>query len=758
MPMLRSAAVFVLLPAALLRGADDAKHWAFEPLRDPAPPITSGDAWSRTEVDRFLRARQLAAGLTPNPEADRRTLIRRATYDLHGLPPTPKEVEAFVSDPATDAYDRLIDRLLASPRYGERWGRHWLDLARYGDSMGYRYDDDTPGAYHYRDFVIRALNADMPYDRFVGWQIAGDELAPGDPDALAATGLAAVGPKERIEGTKTNRLITRYDELDDIVSTVGSGMLGLTVGCARCHDHKNDPVTQAEYYGLVGVFLSGARGERELTDRDAAKQLATWRTRSAELDHALAEWVEMSGPEAARLVAEQRRLIEQESLALLEQIRPKGPAGKSLTEARLRQIMINRGDKLLSKQAQRRYLEIDALLGGGRALLVSLAGPLRDAAPVAMRERLDGLLAEHRGVIAAQPPAPPKALVYVDQSAQPTPSPLMARGSIENPEAPVPTNAFLHALTGTQFVSLQRPAEAKTTHQRAALAHWMTDVDAGGGALLARVMANRLWHYHFGEGLVRTPSDFGIAGDTPAAPELLDWLAGELVRRHWSLKAMHRLIMQSAVYRQTGQQSPEAARSDPENRLWSRKPAVRLESEALRDAMLLIVGKLNDEMYGPPVRLPIPKVMQLSMVAKPYPSTATESLQLYRRTVYAFVKRTVPNPLTQTFDGADPSASCGCRIQTTVAPQALLLMNNEFVRDCGARLAERVVNEVGADPTAQLDRAYELALNRPPTVDERAECLAFLEQQAGLREGKQQAALADMCQLLFALNEFHYID
>ncbi len=612
------------------------EHWAFQPLREmEIPAVSEADRWPRTSIDRFVLQSLQHSRLSPRQPLNPRRLIRRVSFDLVGLPPTPEEVDAFLAEWSRDseaAYERLIDRLLASPHFGERWGRHWLDVARYADSNGQEGDQDRPGAYQYRDFVIRAFNDDMPYDTFVRWQIAGDEYEPSRPEALAATGFLVAGPHTVLEATflEEERLRNRYNELDDMVSTLGSGLLGLTIGCARCHDHKYDAITAREYYRVLSVFHSGDRREIKLPDGS-------------------------------------------------------------------------------------------------------------------------------------------DALVFRDDGPQPRESWLFRRGDFYDRDQPVQLG-FLDVLMSESSVekfweqARRETPLSDSTYQRKALAEWITDVDRGAGALLARVIVNRLWQHHFGEGLVRTPNDFGVRGEAPTHPELLEWLAHDLVANGWTLKRLHRQMLLSSTYRQGSTRTDEAAEIDPENRLLWRMNPRRIEAEILRDSMLHANGTLNPKAFGPAFKPPIPaEAMVARNLKTPYKPEEDASPEIRRRSVYMFHKRVVPYPLLQAFDRPDSLQSCGRRDLTTVAPQALALMNDQFVRGQAADFAERLKSECGDDAERSIQRAFLLALGREPSEIEQTASAEFLAQQTARRRERKSAdppreALTDFCQTLFGLNEFFTID
>ncbi len=646
--------------------AEDRRFWSFRPLAEVAVPPPSAAPWGRSPVDRFLKARLDEEGIAPNPPADRRPLIRRLAFGLTGLPPSVEGVEAFASDRAPDAFEALVDRTLASPRLGERWARHWLDLARFAESHGYEHDYDRPTAYHYRDFVVRAFNEDMPYDRFVRLQVAGDELEPGNPRALMATGFLASGVHST-QITANTAEKERYDEMDDMAATLGTSMLGLTVGCARCHDHKFDPIPTADYYRLLATFTATVRGEADL-----------------DLD-----------PEAN---ARARRAHEVRHAGLV---------------------------------AARERLE-------GTRLAVLFDPVVRVHARLAPRPKLTKVLVAGEGL--------PPLRLHSQGADFFEKTYLLKRGDLAQKQGEARAG-FLQVLTsaaeGEARWAQPAPTGSRTSHRRAALARWLTDVDGGAGALLARVIVNRLWQHHFGSGLVATPSDFGTQGEPPTHPELLEFLAGELVRQGWRLKPIHRLIVTSEAYRQAATFDEARGKLDPDNLLRWRQSPRRLEAEAVRDAMLAVSGTLDDRPHGP--------------------GTLDESMR--RRSLYFTVKRSHLIPTLALFDAPDALQGVARRSSTTVAPQALALLNNPQVRAYARAFAARVHPAPGGDLALAIDQAYRLALARPPDPDELADALAFLEAQAqAYRSAEPDApdpaskALVDLCQAILGLNEFVYIE
>jgi hypothetical protein len=657
----------ITLAAATPKGAND--WWSLQPLKRPEVPRPTNAHGVRTPIDAFIRAALEANGLPHSPEADRRTLLRRVTFDLHGLPPTPDEIESFVQDPRSDAWERVIDRLLDSPRYGERWGRHWLDVVHYGDTHGYDKDKRRDFGWRYRDYVIRAFNADKPYARFVREQLAGDVLSPGDLDGVTATGFIAAGPWDFVghvelrEGT-VDKEKTRLLDRDDMVTTAITTFLSLTIGCARCHDHKFDPISQQDYYRLQAVFAGVERGDRPcpLPPADQAHE--------------------------QRLADEIDRLREHRA-DLFEQVRA----------------------ELLPK-------------------------PVRSdlAADLARTEsRIDTVARERRGLLE-------RAKVFAVRSIHPRPIRVLHRGDVEQPRETVSAGGIgCVAAPGLEF-RVANPDEEGS--RRAALAEWIAHP---ANPLTWRSAVNRLWHYHFGRGIVDTPSDFGHNGSQPSHPELLDWLACEFRDGGGSLKKLHRLMLTSAVYRQSSAHNAAAARIDADNRYWWRMNRTRLDAESVRDAVLAVSGKLDLTPGGPGFDL-----FRFKDDHSPvYDHGALEKIYdpaTYRRTIYRFVVRSVPNPLLETLDCADPNINTPVRNTTLTALQALALLNDPFLVRQSEYFAARV--EGAGELPSQVDAAYRLALGRPPADDERAAVTAYATRHR----------LANTCRMLLNLNEFVFVD
>ena len=639
----------------------DRSFWSFRPLQLVAPAAKT--SWTRTTVDGYILDKLNEIGLHPNSSANRCKLIRRAFFDLLGLPPTPEQIDAFVtsSDPA--AWEDLIDDLLESDHYGERWARHWMDVARFAESSGFEHDSNRPFAYHYRDFLIRALNDDMPFDQFVRWQLAGDEVAPDDPLAMRATGFLGAGvfPTQLTESEFES---ARYDELDDMVATTGVAFLGLSIGCARCHDHKYDPIPTEDYYRLAASFTRTVRAEIEV-DVDP-------------------------------VILQTRRRMHQQRLRHLEQTL------QTSAQSDRQELMAEIEKHKAAAPAEREEVQVNS------------AGLPR------IKHHADG-----RGYPHCYPETH-----------------ILARGDVHQKQQ-VASQSFLQVLMPpdrTAELWRIRPPEdwQRTTFQRASLANWITDSQNGAGHLAARVIVNRLWQHHFGRGIVATPNDFGFQGERPSHPELLDWLASELIANGWKLKPLHKLLMTSSVYMQSSAFDEQRAISDRENRNFWRYTARRLEGEAIRDAMLTVAGTLDRTMYGP--------------------GTLDTSMQ--RRSVYFMIKRSQLIPEMMLFDWPEHLVSIGQRATTTVAPQALLFLNGPQTRRHAESMAKRVRSD---DRENSIAGAYRLAFGREPGARELDIAQRFLTRQSAIHskngsERPADVALADFCQAMFSMNEFVYVD
>lgn len=888
----------------------DRTGWAVRPLQVAVPPSVRDVARVRTPVDRFIVSRLESAGLDLRPPADRRTLLRRAAFDLTGLPPTPEDLQAFLADSAPDAWSRAVNRLLDHPGYGERWARHWLDVARFAESSGFEHDYDRVGAYHYRDFVIRALNADMPFDQFVRWQLAGDEFEPGNPEALMATGFLGAGVfPTQITANEVERV--RYDAMDDMLATTGTAMLGLTVGCARCHDHKFDPIPSQDYYRLLATFTTTVRSviDLDLAPEENRHRLETHAREVQSREGALRAlekgklaagfeaWLKQGAPwtnlpiwqplQEPAVKAKSGAVLEPQSdgsffatgsnpdtdvytwsggvtsrriaairiEALADTRLPKGGPGRAdngnFGLSRIRVFAVSGpggGQQELHLVRPRASFEqnsgnlsvassldkdphsgwaVDPRFGTNHAAVFDVDPPWVPAADGGSRleVRLEfEVNARHAigrsrvSVSEAQSPpwsgqtyspefvaaherflasgAAPSRIsdsdrerlfatwkttqpqwqavhAELDEWKQKTPKPkltpvlacaegfpplrmhtqgadyfpetfFLKRG---NPELKngVAKPGFLQVLAPPSGEvakwTWQPPAGARYSGRRRTLATWMTDANGGAGHLLARVIVNRLWQHHFGTGLVATPNDFGAQGAKPTHPELLDWLASELIRGGWQLKPIHRLLMNSAVYCQSTPFATDRMEKDPSNALLSRRVRQRLEAESIRDALLAVSGVLDPTMYGP--------------------GTLDEASR--RRSIYFTVKRSQLIPAMQAFDAPEPLVSQGTRPTTTIAPQALLLMNNPQVRGWAAAFAERLEAGSSDEAAPVVRRAYSLALNRSPSDEELRDGISFLESSERHYRGEghvdpRRGARIDFAQVVLSLNEFIYVD
>ena len=866
------------------------EHWAFKPLQ-PAPSLSHVPATARlrTPVDHFLINAQKKAGVTASPPARRETLIRRVSFDLTGLPPTPEAVKSFVNDPDPEAFSRLVDTLLESPRYGERWGRHWLDVVRFAESGGYEFDGFRQGAYHYRDWVIRALNADLPYDQFVRLQLAGDLLDADKIEGAAAAGFLVAGPYPGQITAKTKERI-RYDQLDDMLSTTGSAMLGLTIACVRCHDHKYDPIPQADYYGLAATLARTEHAEvtiEKATPEQAVareKYLQQSKTLERELSKFATEafptlyrpWREAqpAGPvdsigrwqvfdvvsaaaENAHLTTAPGGLVlyvdhkakddvytvkvrtlqkgvrafRLEALAS-EQLPKKGPGLSDngnfvLADFKATARPLSTTDKskpvpLKLKAVQASFEQknfplsktvdndpssgwaVDPQQGKDHAALFEVDGEgigFEEGSEIEFQLRFRGFfgLGKFRLAFSTSPITPdleagaqpqdagellgiaklpsgpgldalalwfarfdPKAkalAALIQEHTSKAPAReyariystkeggadvyLLRRGEVDN-KAGLAHPSFIQVLSKAEsghWISPRHPADfigpPPAIHPRIALGRWLTDPELGAGHLLARVIVNRIWQHHFGKGLVPTPNDFGVQGEKPTHPELLDYLAGELIRGGWRLKNLHRLLLQSAAYQQGNSADHKNLSIDPENKLLWFQPSRRLEAEAIRDSLLEAAGILDVRPFGP----------------------SETRMESPRRSVYLRVRRSELIPFLTLFDAPEPLQSVGERGLTTVPTQALTLLNSPFVRDCANKLAARVFSR-DASLEEALEKAFQIALSRSPERTELERFLGYLNTQLGTNPTPDSAlkALSQTCLALLCTNEFIYID
>jgi hypothetical protein len=695
-------------------------HRAFTTVVRPKVPEVKGKA--RTEIDRFILAALEAKGLSLNPEADRATLVRRVSFDLTGLPPTIAEIDAFLNDKAPDAYEKMVDRYLASPPYGERWGKFWLDAAGYADSNGYfNADSDRPLAWKYRDYVIKAFNDDKPYDRFVREQIAGDELvgyAPGADvtpamvEALVATHFLRNAPDGTGEsdGNPDEVRTDRFTVLEGNVQNVMNCLLGVTVQCARCHDHKFEPLTQAEYYGLQALLFPVYNPER-------------WTKPN---DRVVAVWTKAELAEAQR----KNQLIDRQVKAAKDALTA---FGDTLREQVLDETKQKTGPvkKISDDELAKRFPEFAALRESVQKT-------------VAAREK-------------DRPKPADKIAAFVETDPKPAAHHLLKRGQHNQPGDGVqPGVPAAFSTAKNTFSVAARPEGRVSTGRRTAFANWVT---APENPLFARVMVNRVWQHHFGTGLVATPDNLGLSGAKPSHPELLDYLAAYLanpdrkVGGAWSVKALHRLILTSAVYRQTSARRADLDATDPDNRLLAHFPLRRLDAESVRDAMLSVSGELETRAGGAYVP------------SKRTPEGAVEIDEkvpgAHRRSVYLQQRRTQVVTFLQLFDSPAIVGTCGKRTPSTVPLQSLAMLNSEFARARAKAFAARLARETGNDDVKRLALAYRLACGRVPTKDEAAACDKFLGKQRAAYAKENDAdtrAWADLCQIVLASNAFLYVE
>ncbi len=866
-------------PVRVIDLAEGRKFWSFQPLTPITPPEVKDMAWARTPIDRFVAAKHEALGLKPNGPVAKEKLIRRAYFDLIGLPPSPEQIAAFVKDDSAQAFEKVVDGLLQSEHYGERWARHWLDVVRFAESGGFR-----PGAYHYRDWVIKSFNSDLPYNEFIRMQLAGDKLQPGYVGA-SATGFIVAGPYPGQITAKTVERI-RYDQLDDMLMTIGGSMLGLTLGCVRCHDHKYDPLPQQDYYALAATFAQTSHGPVTLDPDPAATQAAldqhardhearraAWREFAAkEFPARFAKWQQEALPkleneprwqilDALSVTSEDTWLNTADDGVVLF-VGPRRKDGdkytvtaqtfqQKLTGIRLDALkhksLPNKGPGLngdgsfalgdfkvtakpLDPQSKDApvVLKLKPIMAAFEEAAQPLKNVVDDNPGTFWRANMDGgkdnaaifeiegglpgfaggtqltfelkladaglgrfrlaisndpgvpswageLATQHLGeikaILAANANAVPDTLrepmvrwfskfdegtrtvrLSVDEHARARPRPpltevystvaggqdvfLLRRGEVDNKQGKA-NPGVLQVLSRSAPTPPPATAEAKPPEldPRVSLANWMTDVDQGAGPLLARMIVNRLWQHHLGEGIVSTSNDFGAQGERPTHPELLDWLASELIKGGWKLKPLHKQIMLSATYQQANAVSPENIKIDPSNKyLWYFKPQ-RLDAEIIRDTLLSVGGSLDATMYGPSILDNTP-----------------------RRSVYLRVKRSELIPFMTVFDAPEPTQSIGARIGTTVPTQALTMMNSPFVRQQAEKLAARIKPTADKPLAAVVDNAYQIALARNPNDNERQTMLTFIEAQKAAAGATADGALVEFCQVLLCLNEFVYVD
>ncbi|MFO1022784.1 MAG: PSD1 and planctomycete cytochrome C domain-containing protein [Planctomycetales bacterium] len=670
----------------------DPNHWSFLPPKERVVPTVKNESWSRTPIDRFVMQKLEAAGLSPAPGADKRTLIRRVTFDLTGLPPTPEEVDAFLNDDRADAYEQVIERLLTSQAYGERWGRHWLDVVRYADSNGLDENVAHGNAWRYRDYVVSAFNQDKPFDRFVREQLAGDLLTaktePERHEQLIATGLLLIGPKVLAEVDEAKM---RMDIVDEQIDTVGRVFLGMTLGCARCHDHKFDPIDTSDYYALAGIFKS-------TRTMDKYTKIAEWHENMLPSDGAFAVKASYAAQLAGKKLAVEK-FLEQAN----QQVREKLPKDAKAPEK------------------------------------------LETLYPEVVKKEL-AKLQEELKTLEKNPPDLPAAMGATED--QVTEVAIHVRGN------PNKLGDKVTRRIPVVFEKIHKPTFPAKESGRRELAEWLTSET---NPLTARVLVNRVWRWHFGKGLVRTTDNFGQLGEDPTHPELLDWLAQRCIKDGWSIKSLHRLILTSSVYRQGSGVTPESAAKDPENRLWSWFPLQRLEAEEVRDALLAVSGQLDRKMGGS-----LLKVKNRGYLFD-HTSIDLTDYSSRRRSLYLPVIRNNVYDVLQLLDFPDPAVPNGDRATTTVAPQALLMMNSELVMQSAEQLAKQVLADPGTDEQ-RISRVIAIAYGRETAAEECRANLELVSQVDKTLSAKEQDAAKRklqawtvMCHAILAANEFSYV-
>lgn len=723
--------VFGVAAAEDRPGSAGVTHWAFQPVKRPALPTARASSWIATPIDAFVLARLEKEGLQPATPADRRTLLRRVYLDLIGLPPTPKEQRAFVEDNSANAYARVVDDLLSRPQYGERWGRHWLDVVRYAETNGYERDGAKPQAWRYRDYVIDSFNKDKPYDRFLTEQLAGDELPDTSVEAQIATTFLRLGTWD---DEPAEPLVDRYDQLDDVLGTTAAAFLGVTLRCARCHDHKFEPFSQAEYYQVLSVFEPLKRpqiGRKEL-DRPVGSP--------AEVEAYLAAITRID-----EQVAAFNKQIEELNKAIVERALAELRSAKDTTAVARKYNLPDEAIEVFRIPANEQTKD-------QKSLVVKYTARLhKDAASPTEKDQRQKLEQEISRREASRPRPLPAAYVWFEDTARAPVTRILKRGDPAKPGKEVSPSL------PSVLAKRQPPpphALAKSSGRRLWLARWLTSAD---NPLVARVMVNRIWQHHFGKGIVATPNDFGVMGEAPAYPELLDWLASEFMANGWKQKPLHRLIVLSNAYRMSA--TPVSTRAS----FLSHWPQRRLEAEAMRDSILAVSGRLNPQQGGPSVYPTLPRAV-LEGQSRPGEGWGkSDENQAARRSVYIYVKRVLRVPELDLLDAPNTAESCEQRPVSTTGPQALTFLNGDFANQQARYFAERLRKEAGDVDRAQVERAFVLAFCRPPRAEEMQAALDFLAKQRRQIEADKkpaadvaQEALAAFCLVILNTNEFAY--
>ncbi len=690
----------------IAQGAKWETYWAFQPMKDPPAPRVKNQAWVANPIDAFILHRLEQAGLEPAPPADRIALVRRVYYDLTGLPPTPREVDAFLHDNSPAAYERLIDRLLDSPRYGEQWGRHWLDLVRFAETNSFERDGVKPNAWRYRDYVIRSFNEDKPYDQFIREQLAGDELPKVTTESIIATGYYRLG---LWDDEPADPLLAVYNEFDDIITTTSQVFLGLTVNCARCHDHKIDPIPQADYYSMLAFF----------------HELTPYGTRS---DQRTNSQTDITPPE----LAAKYQALDAEKKNLLEEIKRIEQAGIVKMPGEDQRKTEGREREKVLKEKLREYLTEDQWTEYS-----------------AFKEQFADALARYKKL-----PPRQSALSVAKVHPEPRETYILLRGNPGSRGEKVEP-AFPSLFAMPKPVIPDRPEGARSSGRRLVLANWIASPE---NLLTARVMANRIWQYHFGRGIVRSPNNFGQLGDAPTHPLLLDWLAHRFIEAGWRLKPMHKLILMSSAYRMSSKGNEKALAQDPANDLFWRFDMRRLSAEEIRDSIHAVSGVLNPKMFGPGV---YPTISREVLAGQSRPGAGwgkSSPEEQARRSIYIHVKRSLITPLLEDFDSADTDNSCPVRFTTTQPTQALAMLNGDFANAQAQVFAERLRKEAGGNPKDQISLAIRLTTCRPATKEDIRRGLELMKKLQEKHDLSQHEALKYYCLMALNTNEFFYID
>lgn len=746
---------------------EEQAFWSFQPVISPPVPKVKASDRVRTPIDAFVLELLEREGLNFSPDANKRTLIRRAYFDLLGLPPSPEAVDAFLSDERPDAWPRLLDRLLASNHYGERWARHWLDVAGYADSDGYSEKDRVrESAYKFRDYVIRSFNTDKPFDQFLVEQLAGDELvarpyrdlSDADKDRLTATGFLRNGP-DGTSDRSVNQNVARNEVIADTINIVSSSLLGLSVGCARCHNHRFDPITHVDYHRMRAIFEPAYNWKNWRSPKD--RRLSLWSDAQRQLSEEI-------GAELKQASNERKSQIKRHLTEALEIEIAKLPADVQAKADVIRDAVLNRTRKDRTPEQKailKKYFALDVYVGTLSQLYA---------------DRYQKELKEYNKRVATIKARQPKEDFVRMLSEIPGEVPvtyLFRRGSHTQPTQEVLPGELSVLMRSQSPVIPKNNPELKTTGRRLAYARHLT---SGNHPLIGRVLVNRIWMHHFGHGIVGTPSDFGAQGERPTHPELLDWLADHFVRNGWRLKAFHKLLMMSTVYRQSSVRTEHLNRMDPDNRLLGRANLRRLDAETIRDTVLAVSGNLTETLYGPAMPVTANGVGQV-VIGTPRGDregrvNALKGGDAFRRSIYVQARRTLKLDMLKAFDSPTMTPNCEQRNSSTVAGQSLLFMNNVELLRQSEIFAERVVQDGGDDPSAQLRLAWRLALTTEPTAEQMERNLAFYKVQqkcaaqraseltpeevrnVQLAKHPEKQALAIFCQFLLSNNAFLYVD